>query len=124
MSESHWGEVKGDLDFRFAPSIWLGDNDRGLTWQSESDEVLAQRRSAKSHSGFSRAVRRAVFRANFIDKPLRLERGQTLRYKFALLATPVKPMLRDARDLRVMRSGPYGKEFDLPGKERSETCRS
>ncbi len=116
MSESHWGAVKGDLDFRFAPSIWLGDNDRGLTWQSESNEFWHNADPQKAIQIQPRGET-AMFRANFIDKPLRLERGQTLRYKFALLATPVKPMLRDAWDLRVMRSGPYGKEFDLPEKK-------
>jgi len=119
MSESHWGEVKGDLDFRFAPSIWLGDNERGLTWQSESDEFWRNADPQKAIQVQSRDGV-TVFRANFIGEPLRLKRGQTLSYKFALLATPVKPMLRDAWDLRVMRSGPYGKEFELPERKIGE----
>jgi hypothetical protein len=116
MSECYWNAVNGDLNFRFSPSVWLGDNERGLTWQAETDQDWRNTDRQKAIQILQHAET-TLFRANFVDRPTTLSAGQTLHYKFALLATPVKPMLRDAWDLRIMRSGPYGKDLDLPDME-------
>ena len=112
MSESYWDSIKGDLDFLFSPSIWLGGDEIGLTWQAESDQYWR-------NSDRQRAIRiqqtdgTTSFHANFIDQPVLLEEQQRLLYEFAWQATPIKPMLQDAWSLRVMRCL-YGAEFRMP----------
>jgi len=58
-----------------------------------------------------------TFRANLVNVPTRLSAGDKLHYKFALLATPTKPVLRDSWDIRLVRHEPWGKEFNLPNRK-------
>ena len=106
MSTMHIGSVDKDLAFRFSPNIWLGDEERGLTWQAESNEYWRCSDPQKAIEILP-SGNVTTFRANWINMPTKLTKGQTLHYKFALQATPVKPMLRDSWDLRLIRSGPY-----------------
>ncbi len=115
MSESYWDAVTGDLDFRAAPSIWIGDNERGFTFQVESAEGWRNRDPQQAIRVRPRGETTG-FTVQFVDQPTRLAAGEKLHYRFAILATPVKPMVRDAWDLRVMRSGPYGRELELPSR--------
>ena len=110
VSVFHMGAVKGDLAFRFSPNIWLGDEERGLTWQAESNEDWRYADAQKAIEILPRGdITR--FRANWVNVPTKLAEGQSLHYKFALQATPVKPLLRDAWDLRILRSDPYVGSF-------------
>ena len=106
MSVLHMGAVDGDLAFRFSPNVWLGDEEVGLTWQAESNEHWRYGDPQKAIEILPRGEI-TQFRANWITVPTQLKAGQTLKYKFALQATPVKPMLRDSWDLRIVRSDPY-----------------
>jgi len=110
MSVLHIGAVRGDLAFRFSPSVWLGDEERGLTWQAETNEDWHYSDKQKAIEILPRGET-TTFRANWINVPTKLAKGQTLHYKFALQATPVKPMLRDSWDLRIIRSDPYVGSF-------------
>ncbi len=112
ISETYAGEVKQDLSFLFS-QVWIGNRDVGLYWQSESDEHWYNADKQKAIQILPRGGT-TFLRANFVDTPTQLQAGQTLRYKFALQATPIKPMLRDAWDLRIMRSGPYGNDLHYP----------
>jgi len=106
MSTLHIGAVPGDLAFRFSWNVWLGNEELGLTWQAESNEDW---RYADPQKAIEILPRGEItrFLANWINVPTKLAKGQTLHYKFALQATPVKPLLRDAWDLRILRSDPY-----------------
>ena len=106
MSVLHMGAVSGDLAFRFSPNVWLGDDDRGLTWQAESNEDWHYTDPQKAIEILPRGET-TIFRANWVSVPTKLAKGEALHYKFALQATPVKPLLRDAWDLRILRSDPY-----------------
>jgi len=106
MSVLHMGAVEGDLAFRFSPNVWLGDEEIGLTWQAESNEDWRYGDPQKALEVLPRGDT-TYLRANWINVPTRLAAGETLRYKFALQATPVKPMLRDSWDLRILRNDPY-----------------
>ena len=106
MSTLHMGAVKADLAFRFSPNVWLGDEERGLTWQAESNEDWRYADPQKAIEVLPRGDT-TTFRANWVNVPVKLAAGETLHYKFALQATPVKPLLRDAWDLRILRSDPY-----------------
>ena len=106
MSVLHMGAVDGDLAFRFSPSVWLGDEERGLTWQAESNEDWRYAEPQRAIEILPRGET-TRFVANWVNVPTKLTTGQKLHYKFALQATPVKPLLRDAWDLRILRSDPY-----------------
>lgn len=112
MREFYSGAVTGDLAFRFAPTIWLGNEERGLCWQAESNQDWHHADPQKAIEILPRGET-TTFRAHWVAQPTALKAGTILRYKFALEATPVKPVLRDAWDLRIMRCEPYGDEFGL-----------
>jgi len=113
MSALHMGAVRGDLSFRFSPNVWLGDEERGLCWQAESDECWRCADQQKAIEVLPRGET-TIFRAHWVDTPVRLVAGETLRYRFALQATPVRPLLRDAWDLRIIRSDPYAGPSENP----------
>jgi len=110
--------VRGDLAFRFSGNIWLGDEERGLCWQSESDEDWRCTDPQKAIEILPRGDT-TTFQAHFVDTPTKLAGDKTLRYRFALIATPIKPILRDSWGLRLMRSEPYGADLDLPDRKTS-----
>jgi hypothetical protein len=116
IAEWYSGEVRGDLAFRFSPTIWLGDETRGLCWQSETDRDWRNADRQKAIEILPRGDT-TIFRARFIDSPTHLGAGKALRYTFALQATPVKPLRRDSWDLRIMRSEPYGRDLGLPARK-------
>jgi len=109
------GAVRGDLAFRFGPTVWLGNEDRGLCWQSETDQDWRYADRQKAIEILPRGDT-TTFKARFVDVPTRLAAGDTLRYKFALQATPIKPLLRDSWDLRIVRAEPYGRDLSLPDR--------
>ena len=111
------GAVRGrKLAFRFAPTIWLGNEQRGLCWQAESDKDWHYSDPQEAIDILpSNDV--TIFRANLINLPTTFDKGDIRKYKFALSATPIKPIVRDAWDLRVIRSEPYGRDYDLPQRK-------
>lgn len=111
MSETYAGKVEGDLSFLFS-QVWIGNRDFGLYWQSESDQYWHNADKQKAIQVLPRGGT-TYFRANFVDTPVAMQAGQELHYKFALEATPVKPMQRDAWDLRIMRTL-YGADLHFP----------
>jgi len=116
MKKNYSGAVRGDLAFKFASSIWLGNEERGLCWQAESDEDWHYADEQKAIEILPRGDT-TTFRAHLVDLPTRLAAGEELHYKFALLATPIKPMLRDSWDLRIARSDPFGEDLNLPDRK-------
>ena len=113
MKRHFGGAVRDDLAFRFSPSIWLGDEQRGLCWQAESDQDWHRANGQKSIEILPRGDV-TTFRANLVDVPTPLAAGDALDYKFALLATPSKPIERDSWDLRIARCEPYGRSLSAP----------
>ena len=109
----HSGTVRGDQAFRFTSVAWLGDGTRGLCWQAESDECWHNADEQKAIEVLPRE-NTTTFRVRLVDVRTPLEQGASLRYKFALQATPIKAKLRDAWDLRMVRFEPYGRELSLP----------
>ena len=116
MNKNYSGAVRGDLAFRFASSVWLGDEERGLCWQAESDEDWHYAEEQKAIEILPRGET-TTFRANLVNVPTRLAADEAFHYTFALQATPIRPMLRDSWDLRVVRSDPYGEDLSLPDRQ-------
>ena len=115
IAEFFSGLLKEDQAFRFSPTIWLGDVEHGLCWQAESDENWHYADPQKAIEILLRDDA-TVFKARFVDVSTALKAGDTLHYRFALQATPIKPLLRDTWDLRVVRGEPYGLDLDLPDR--------
>lgn len=116
MAEFYGGQIRGDLAFRFSPSIWLGNERRGLLWQVESDEHWHYADPQRVIEILPRGDTTHL-RARLIDVPVQLKRGDMLHYKFALQATPTKKVLRDSWDLRILRAEPYGLDLGLPDRK-------
>ncbi|HEY2931537.1 MAG TPA: glycoside hydrolase domain-containing protein [Acidobacteriota bacterium] len=93
----------------FRPFIWLGDEERGLSWFSESDErwISSDRKRLIAVSARGDQV---VLQLHLLDVPTRLGRAfgpitsssrESLRYVFGFQATPVKPVTKDVWDFRI-----------------------
>lgn len=82
----------------FIPYYWLGNNDRGLFWFCESDEMWPNGQSPDAVQVL-REGNAVTLRLNILAK------GQTLpdhwKLSFGLQATPVKPLPRDWRTWRL-----------------------
>ena len=115
-TEWYSGAVKGPLSFQFSPNIWLGNEELGLTWQAESDQYWHNADSQKAIEILPQG-KSTFFRANFVDTPIHLAAGQSLQYRFALLATPIKPLKRDAWSWRIAIDEPQGADLTLPDRK-------
>lgn len=84
------GFVKNDQSWQFTPGIWVGNDERGLTWFSESDEFfyLKNRNNAIRLSKNSRGE--ALLAINFIDHA-DPKMPKVLDYVFGFQVTPLKP---------------------------------
>ncbi len=107
------GAITKQLNFLFSPNIWIGNDKMGLTWQAESDEFWSNSDPQKTIQIIPvKSI--TCLKTNFIDKKVVLTANQKLKYRFALLATPVKPLHKTAWQLRIARYEPWGLEFNLP----------
>ena len=128
----------------FRPYLWLGDDDRGLAWFSESDRDWHVAPGTPA-TEIVRDGDRVVLTLHLISSPMRLapesqrplawdtapelenavirdaaitgergERYQPLRYTFGLQATPVKANEQGAWDYRCIHVGPAPPAFTEP----------
>jgi len=90
----------------FRPFVWLGDEDRGLCWFTESDGGFRVRDEKQ--------VCELVRRGNAVVLRVRLLEGcewdGDRRFTFGFQATPIRPNPRDVWDFRITHSGNYGIE--------------
>lgn len=91
------GEGVVDQD-KFIPYYWLGDNDRGLFWFCESDEMWPNGQQPDAVQVI-RWAGRVVLRLNLLAPGQRLP--DHWKFGFGLQATPVKPLPRDWRKWRL-----------------------
>ena len=112
---------RNGLQTEFRPFIWLGDEQRGLSWFCESDENWF----SKDPQRVTQIVRRdgkVIVRLHLVSRPITLlptsaKPGERvtglgtepsvpstagLRYTMGLQATPVKPVEKDAWDRRII----------------------
>ena len=104
----------------FNPAIWLGSEDYGLQWFTESDQNWYV-------ADANRAIEiipdgdKVILRLNLVTSPITLNPGEqagvstapALTYTFGLQATPVRPVNRDAWDLRIMGTPVYNDQYAL-----------
>lgn len=85
------------LDEAFLPALWLGSDDRGIQWFTESSEPWDD----PTRKGSVRLVRegdRVALRVEPVASGLRLEKPW--RFSFGLQASPVRPVVPDWRRYR------------------------
>ncbi len=79
--------VQEKQKFKFYPVIWLGDQERGLSWFAESTE--GWKTSIKQPIKIFKKEGNTVLEISLADK---LTIGKSMQFSFGLLATPVKPL--------------------------------
>lgn len=100
----------------FLPYYWLGDNDRGLFWFCETDEMWPNGRS-DSAVEVVRQGQTVALRLNLLAEGQKLPAGW--RYAFGLQATPVKPLPAHWRAFRLQpgRNGNVSIMWPTPQKD-------
>jgi hypothetical protein len=83
---------------RFACMAWLGDERVGLAWCADTDAPFRLRDPHRALSVL-RAGRRTTLRITLIDHPVTLQ--EPLRWRFGLIATPIRPMPPRWREWRL-----------------------
>ena len=92
-------EGQGVIDkTAFVPYAWFGDNDRGLFWFCESDEMWPNGQ-AENAIEIVREGKQVVLRLNIMGKDQKLPENWKL--VFGLQATPVKPLDPERRTWRM-----------------------
>lgn len=91
----------------FRPFIWLGDEERGFSWFSESDRNF--------FLDDENLVTEITREGDMVMLHVHMIRGghrmtEPLEYTFGFQATPVKPMRPDVWDYRICHMGNYGIE--------------
>jgi hypothetical protein len=71
------------------PYCWIGDDDRGVCFSCASDQGM-HNDDALPAATIDRQGTAVIFRAWFVNKPLKLDGART--FEFALQASPFKPM--------------------------------
>ena len=108
----------------FNPAIWIGDEERGLQWFTDSDRDWHP-------ADPNRAVeivpdgQNVVLRLNLIGAPIKLKPNAArtldtapgLFYTFGLQATPVKPITKDAWDYHIASAHRYGADYAMLTEE-------
>lgn len=105
----------------FLYHVWVGDEQRGLQWLCETDELWRPTDPERAIELFPEG-NRMTLRLNIIGQPTKLD--QPREYVFAFQASPVKPTPPDYRHWRYAQVGGYGMEsapHSPPGLERAVT---
>jgi len=86
-----------ELPEPFVPYIWLGGPERGICWLAENDKDCLLDADTPTMS-ISRSSGRLTLKVWFITTPKILSRSRSI--KFALMATPAKPMADSPKSWR------------------------
>lgn len=94
----------------FRPEMWLGDEDRGFMWFSESDTNWFNADPGAVTEVVRSGDTGVVLRLHVVSTGVDLNPGAPLTYTFGFQATPVKPVELTAWDRRifVINQGTYG----------------
>ncbi len=84
------GFVKDEQFWRFTPGIWVGNDERGFTWFSESDEFFYLNDRERAIALTRNRNGEATLRINFIDHA-DPKMPKVLNYVFGFQVTPLKP---------------------------------
>ena len=96
----------------FKHIIWLGDEERGLSWYCESDEHWHIADPDRAFEVITEQ-QQVTLRLNLVDQPVHVTPDEPLSYVFGLQATPLRPIDRDCWDYRISGALEYGHDYDL-----------
>ena len=120
VKNSHRGFVGDeDLSWMFTFNAYLGDNDRYLAWQAESDQDWAYAEKYRALEVLPREGA-TTFRARIIDVPTEISPEQSRQIEFAILATPTKPPRPSSWEIATARSEPYGRDMDWADRRMAD----
>jgi hypothetical protein len=114
------GALTEDYASGFQPIVWIGDEERGISWLCESDQGWLLDDPDRAIE-VRRGDDEVVLRLNLVDRPTEMRADERLRYRFALQATPLRPPGRDMWDDRLVRSNWYGEGMSLGEKMVGDT---
>ena len=99
----------------YVPFLWIGDDERGLNWMCESDKTWFNKEPHRAIQvvklGDTVLVRIQLVSQPVLLQPDGKEGPSALDYTFGLEATPAKPWVRDAWDVRLASSPCYGRDY-------------
>jgi hypothetical protein len=117
-----WGSAKNSgavpesgMPMPFRPFIWLGWEEGGLGWFTESDKGW-QPQDPKQPIEVVGSAEQAVLRFHLLDSP---PPRLPLTYTMGFQATPVKPWPKDFHEWRICHGAAYGIE-SKPSKARAD----
>ena len=93
--------------YQFLYHVWVGDEEKGLQWLTETDENWRPADPAKAIELVPEGDR-MVLRLHLIGKPTKLDKPR--EYTFAFQASPVKPIPADYRTWHYSQVASYGLE--------------
>ena len=99
---------------KFMPYLWVGDEDRGLAWFTETDELF-RNQDPNAVLEIAPEGQRTVVRVHIIDTPAELK--EPLKFVFGLQPTPVKPV--PAKKPRVWHGAYFGMESEVRSQSGS-----
>ncbi|MDJ0521143.1 MAG: DUF6067 family protein [Planctomycetota bacterium] len=117
---AHAGLLKTDFAHAFAPLLWIGNEERGLSFCAESDQFWALADPDRALE-VQRVGDETRLRLNFVTRPSRLAPGRPWTYAFGLQGTPVRPIVKSYWDLRVHRMPVYSRELEWPKRTIGDT---
>jgi hypothetical protein len=92
--------MNGGRDLPFESTVWLGNEDRGMTWFTEDGKGWRFKGNG-APLGIRTTASATTFTLRFAAIPLEIERPVTIT--FGLIATPVKPLRENWRFMRSER---------------------
>jgi len=81
---------------KFEPYLWIGDEDRGFCWSSESN-FNWNIGTPEQVFHISKDNKLPAVRINICDKATAFTANQEFNYTFGFIATPSRPMIKDRR---------------------------
>ena len=100
----------GGWESKFMPFLWVGDEDRGLAWFSETDEAF-QVADSGAVLQIAPGDRETVLRVRIVDRPTQWT--GPMKLVFGLQPTPVKPV--PPRKARIWHGASYGMQNRVTG---------
>ncbi len=76
----------------FTPHVWIGNDDKGISWFAETDQQFSLADESKAIEIIKKSGR-VILRINMVDRPTLLK--SPLKYTFGIMGTPARPLAKD-----------------------------
>ena len=111
--------IQGTQSYAFLPVLFMGDEERGLSYLADSDQYWFPVNNPKAVELKPAADgATVVFEMHPVDVDVALKAGESLEYEFALTATPIRPMPESAWVKRCVNIRPYCGELSCTVDQR------